>query len=296
MKKVSAWVWRVLPLVTLAGLARAAPPAPAPLDPEWTAPQPPFLIYGNTYYVGTRGLGAILITSRSGHILIDGTVAEAATQVAQHVRALGFDVHDIRLILNTHVHFDHAGGIAALQKATGAEVAASPWSAWVLRHGRLAADDPQYASLDRVPDKVANVRIIGDGQTLSAGTLRVTAHFTPGHTPGGTTWTWESCAQGRCLHVVYADSLSAISSPEFKFSRHPEALEQFQHSFAVLSGLPCDILLTPHPAASDMYERLAHRDGGAGAQAFVDANACRAYADSARGGLQRRLASEGQSP
>ncbi len=287
---------RLLILGAWAALACRAAPVPGASDPEWTAPQPPFLIYGNTYYVGTRGLSAILIISGAGHILIDGTLAEGASQVADHVRALGFDVHDIRLILNTHVHFDHAGGIAALQKASGAAVAASAWSAQVLRQGRAQADDPQYASLDRAPDQVAHVRVIRDGETLHVGALKVTAHLTPGHTPGGTSWTWQSCAQARCLQVVYADSLSAISAPEFRFSTHPQVLEQFRRSFALLSALPCDILLTPHPEGSAMFERLARRDSGTDPGAFINANACRAYADSARGGLERRLASEGQTP
>ena len=107
--------------------------------PEWTAPQQPFLIYGNTYYVGTRGLTSILITSSAGHVLIDGTVQEAAAQVADNIRALGFNLRDVRLILNTHVHFDHAGGLAALQKLTGATVTASPSSALVLQRGRSGA-------------------------------------------------------------------------------------------------------------------------------------------------------------
>jgi metallo-beta-lactamase class B len=273
----------------------AGTPPPNAVDPEWTARQVPFRIYGNTYYVGTRGLGSILITSSAGHILIDGTLAEGAAQVADNVRALGFSVHDIRLILNTHVHFDHAGGLAALQKASGAELAASPWSAQVLRQGRPAVEDPQYASLDRAPDKVAHVRVIHDGATLRVGALRVTAHFTPGHTPGGTSWTWESCAQQRCLHLVYADSLSAVSAPEFRFSAHPQVLEEFRKSFAVLSKLPCDILLTPHPDASGLYERLARRDSGADPQAFVNANACRAYVATARSRLERRMVTEAQS-
>ena len=277
----------------------AGTPAPQALDPEWTAHQAPFQVYGNTYYVGTRGLSSILITSSAGHVLIDGTLAEGAAQVADNIRALGFKMHDIRLILNTHAHFDHAGGIAALQKASGAEVAASPWSAQVLMQGRLAAQDPQYLSLSRAPDRVEHVRVIRDGEELRVAALRVRAHFTPGHTPGGTSWTWESCARQRCLHMVYADSLNAISAPEFKFSHsttYPQVLDDFRKSFAVLGALPCDILLSAHPDGSGMYERLARRDSGADPDAFINANACRTYVDSARSFLEQRIASEARSP
>jgi metallo-beta-lactamase class B len=300
----AASVWLVLSVGvalacgTTAGVA-APDPQPAAqsvLDAEWTAAQKPFRIYGNTYYVGTGGLSSILITSDAGHVLIDGTVQEAAAMVAGNVRALGFKVEDIRLILNSHVHFDHAGGIAALQKLSGAQVAASPASAQVLLQGHSGPDDPQYASLARGPDAVLHVRSIRDGETLAVGALRVTAHFTPGHTPGGTSWTWQACEQGRCLHMVYADSLSAISAPGFKFSHnsgYPQVLADFKKSLAVLDALPCDILLTPHPEVSDMFERLQRRDSG-DPDAFVNAGACRAYAASARENLQRRISSERQ--
>ncbi len=294
-RALRAWLLGAAALWALAARAGTAPG----VDPDWTARQAPFLIYGNTYYVGTRGLTSILITSAAGHVLIDGTLQEGAPLVAQNIRALGFKVADIRLILNTHVHFDHAGGLAALQRLSGATVAASPASARALMQGHSAPDDPQYASLARGPEPLAHVRVIQDGETLSVGPLRVTAHFTPGHTPGGTSWSWDSCAQPRCLHIVYADSLGAISAPDFRFSHstdYPQVLEDFRRSFAVLSALPCDILLTPHPDASDMYGRLARRDSGADPEAFIKPNACRAYAAAARANLERRLASEGQAP
>src|SRR5215813_653800 len=110
----------------------------------WNAPQQPFKIYGNTYYVGTHGLGSVLITSPAGHILIDGALAESVPQIVSHVRSLGFRVEDIKLIVNSHVHYDHAGGIAELQRLSGAHVAASEWSAAVLKTGGVAPDDPQH--------------------------------------------------------------------------------------------------------------------------------------------------------
>jgi metallo-beta-lactamase class B len=266
-----------------------------PSCPEWTVPQQPFRVYGNTYYVGTHALGAILIASDAGHVLIDGTVQEGAVQVAHNIRTLGFKVEDVRWILNSHAHFDHAGGMAALQRISGAQVAASASSARVLTQGHSGADDPQYASLTRGPDAIGQVRIIRDGETLVAGPLRVTAHFTPGHTPGGTTWTWQSCERSRCLNIVYADSLSAVSAPGFQFSHnagYPTVLEDFQRSFAVLNALPCDILLTPHPDVSATLERLRRRDSGSDPDAFINANACHEYAAGARADLQRRIAAE----
>ena len=306
----------VLIAVAMAGLVSAGHPAfggdgkgatgaliasPASHDcpkcPEWTVPQKPFKVYGNTYYVGTRELASILVTSSEGHVLIDGTVGQAVPQVAANIRALGFRVEDIRWILNSHDHFDHAGGIAALKRMSGAKVAASPPSAHVLSQGHSDPDDPLYGSLARGPEAIPDVRIIGDGDAISAGPLKLTAHFTPGHTPGGTSWTWQSCEKDRCLHIVYADSLSPVSSPSFKFTRsatYPRALEDFAHSFEVLSALPCDILLTPHPDFSDTLERLARREGGSDPDAFVDSTACRRYVEEARADLQKRVAQEGR--
>ena len=104
---------------------------------EWNKPQRPFLIFGNTYYVGPRGLSSILITSKGGHVLIDGALPESAAQVAANVRSLGFRIEDVKVILNSHVHFDHAGGIAELQRLSGARVIASKWSAGVMRKGSV---------------------------------------------------------------------------------------------------------------------------------------------------------------
>jgi metallo-beta-lactamase class B len=260
---------------------------------EWNQPQRPFRVFGNTWWVGTHGLGAILVTSPRGHVLIDGALPESAAQIEANIRALGFRIRDVKLILNTHAHFDHAGGIAALQRASGAAVAASPASAAVLERGASGPDDPQYGSLPGFT-AVRGVRVLADGETVRVGPLALTAHFTPGHTPGGTTWSWRSCEGDRCLDIVYADSQTPVSADGFLFSRnasYPNAVADFQRGFAVLERIPCDLLLTPHPAASRLWERLAARDAGS-ADGLVDPQACRAYAAAARQQLARRLESE----
>src|ERR1700758_5076199 len=145
------------------------------------ATQAPFRIYGNTYYVGVRGLSSILITSDQGHILIDGDLPESVPKISASIRSLGFRLEDVKLILNSHVHFDHAGGIAELQRLSGAEVVASPWSADVLRYGGVGRGDPQFGTIPGIKP-VARTRIIRDGETLRVGPLAVTAVFTPGHT------------------------------------------------------------------------------------------------------------------
>jgi metallo-beta-lactamase class B len=257
----------------------------------WNRPHAAFRIYGNTYYVGTDGLSSVLITSSTGHVLIDGALPESASRIVANIRSLGFRVEDVKLIVNSHVHFDHAGGIAELQKLSGARVAASPWTADVMKKGAVPRDDPQYGAI-RPITRVARVETIKDGDALSAGAVTVTAHLTPGHTPGGTSWTWQSCENGRCLNLVYADSLSPVSANGFRFSRRKEypSAEDFERSFSFLESTPCDILVTPHPDASGLWNRLEQR--ASGPDALVDPNACRVLAEKSREQLKKRLATE----
>ena len=269
----------------------AQEPAPCKQCAEWNISQQPVRIYGNTYYVGVHGLSSILITSPHGDILIDGDIAESAPKIAANVAALGFRMKDIKLILNSHVHHDHAGGIAELQRMSGAKVAASPSTAKALEQGHSGTDDPQYGIL--LPIKpVAHVKVIKDGQTLHVGSLALTAHFTPGHTPGSTSWTWQSCERERCLNIAYVDSLTAISAPGFHFSSKPNVRRDFEKSFVTVSALPCDILLTPHPDASDLWSRLERRDKGGEADALVDSMACKRLANLSRANFDKRLAQE----
>jgi metallo-beta-lactamase class B len=262
---------------------------------EWIAPQDPFAVYGNTYYVGTHGISAVLITSPAGHVLIDGGPTGASAQIAAHIRQLGFKVEDIRYILNGHEHFDHAGGVAALQKMSGATVLGSPASVEVLRTGQPDKRDAQYPSL-RPMDPVANTHAVRDGEVIKLGTTAVTAHFTPGHTAGATSWTWQSSESGKTMHMVYADSLTAVAAEGRSFSKnplYPNARADVEHSIATVDGLECDVLVSAHPEFAGLWERKA-RQPELGNAAFVDRGACRNYAASARAWLAKTLAAEAQ--
>jgi metallo-beta-lactamase class B len=262
---------------------------------EWNRPHEPFRVFGNSYFVGTTGLGAVLIASARGHVLIDGGLPQSAALIDTNIRALGFRTSDIKLIVNSHPHFDHAGGIHALQHASGARVAASPAAAGVIASGHLMPDDPQMKSGQPYPfARVTDVRVVKDGEILRVGDLAVTAHFTPGHTPGGTTWTWRSCEGARCLDLVYADSLTAVSDDGFRFTgdaAHPSIVDAFRRSVAIIAALPCDIVLTPHPGFVSMDRKLKERASGH-ADAFIDPRGCRTYANDARQHLDERIASE----
>ena len=268
--------------------------AHADLRADWNIPQQPFQVYGNTYYVGTHGLSSILITSPKGHVLIDGTLPEAVPQIVANIKSLGFRIEDVKLILNSHVHFDHAGGIADLQKLSGAKVAASSASAPVLRSGEVSNDDPQFGGLPKIT-AVANVSIVKEGETLKVATLALTAHLTPGHTPGGTSWSWRSCEQKHCINVVYADSLNPISAENYRYTdatRNPNGVQQLEKSHDVLSSLPCDVLLVPHPELADLFGKLELRKKDAAINPFIDASACKRYVELSREKLKARIATE----
>jgi metallo-beta-lactamase class B len=228
----------------------------------------------------------------AGLILVDGDLPQSAEQIVANIRALGFDPHAVRWILNSHAHFDHAGGIAALQRMTSAKVGASPAGARALRAGTATPDDPQagYGEAMRYPP-VKGVEPIADGATIQVGSAVVTAHHTPGHTPGGTTWTWRSCEGTRCADVVYADSLTAISAPGFRYTADPARVARFEKSIATVRALPCDILVPTHPSAGDLFEHAA-RSQHAGREVFFDRGACQAYADRAAASLRQRLVEE----
>ncbi|GAB2568956.1 subclass B3 metallo-beta-lactamase [Dyella jejuensis] len=269
--------------------AAAAASAADPYSREtWTQAQKPFRIYGNTYYVGSHGLGAILVTSPQGHVLIDSTLPENVAMIEANVRALGFRVRDIKLILNTHTHPDHAGGIAELAHDSGAQVAASAKSAKALRLGGDDPDDPQHG-LAKPYAKVTDVRIVTDGEVVTMGPLRLQMHAMPGHTPGSTGWTWRSCEGQRCLSMVYADSLSLLSNSHYRYAdpAHPERLLDFRHTLAVLRALPCDVLMTPHPPAS-FFDKAALIAPGK-PNPWVDPQACKAYAAQGQINLEQRV-------
>lgn len=253
-------------------------------DAGWDDPGPPFQVFGNTYYVGTCGIGSILITAEDGHVLIDSGTDKGADIIAANIRALGFDPADVEVLLMTHEHGDHIGGMARLQQVTGARLLASPPAAQALTSGKATKDDPQFVSDPGFqPARVDGQ--VHDGAPVTLGSLSLTPVQTPGHTPGATSWQWRSCEGTDCRIIVYADSLSPVSADSYRFSDHAVYLDDFRRSLARLTQLDCDILLTPHPSASAMRERLAKG-------ALEDGAGCKAYAADRGRLLDERLARE----
>ncbi len=252
---------------------------------DWDQPAPPVRIHGNTYLVGTCGISAILVTGSEGHVLIDAGTEKGAEVVAENIRQLGFRLGDIKYLLISHEHFDHVGGIARLQQLTGATLVASAPAEKVLNTGVPSTDDPQ-AGMHK-PFPAASVgRVIADGGEVRLHDMSLTAMTTPGHTPGALSWRWESCDGGVCRTMVYADSLSAVSRDDYRFSDHPDYVAAYRASIAKVAASRCEILLTPHPSASAMKERMT------GKQPLFDLAGCRNYAASLTKRLDERLAKE----
>ena len=253
---------------------------------EWDKPVPPVQIHANTFLVGTCGIAAILITGSAGHILIDSGTLAGADLIAANIHSLGLRLEDVRYLLHSHEHIDHVGGMARLQQLTGAQLIASPAAAAVFNSGAAGPGDPQ-AGLHK-PFPAARVdRVITDGEAVRLGNISLTAIATPGHTPGALSWHWGSCDGSNCLRMVYADSLTAISRDDYRFTDHPAYVAAFRAGLQRLAALDCDILLTPHPSGSDLVNRVAGR------APLVNPVACREYAAAAAKRLDERLAKEG---
>lgn len=253
----------------------------------WSDAAPPARIFGNTYYVGTCGIAVLLVTSAQGHVLIDGATEEAVPSILDNVRTLGFDPRDIRYIVGSHEHVDHMGGFAALKAATGAQIWASEAARQVIESGMVDAADPQHGAIPGMTPAPVH-GIVNDGRhiELADGAVRLTAVATPGHTSGGTSWTWQSCEAGRCVNFAYVDSLTAVSADAYRFTDHPERVAPFRATFDRVATMPCDVLVTPHPSFSNLFARLS------GTEPLVDPSACRTLSEAMRARLDARLARE----
>jgi metallo-beta-lactamase class B len=278
--------------ISLAGMmsisAASQPVAPDPV--KWMAPQAPVRLYGSTYLVGFADLNVAMIRTSAGLILVDGGAPQGAAQIEAHLRQLGMSIRQVKLILSTEPHYDHAGGIAALARDSGASVIASAPAGAVLRQGGGDPDDPQAAWLDRFPG-VAKVRAARDGAVIRLGDTAVTAHATPGHTLGSMSWSWRSCEGKACRTIVFGSSLNPIAADGWRFAdpAHRAFVDAFRGSFARVKALPCDLLIPSHPA-DDQAEKLARLRKARTPNPFLDRGACRRYAARAEAALDKKLA------
>jgi metallo-beta-lactamase class B len=306
--KATALIASVVPVSLLLASCVSTDSAPIPLSDArqqgqtlatactgrdgWSDPAPPARIFGNTYYVGTCGITVLLVTSAEGHVLIDGATDEAVPSILANIRALGFDPANIKYIVGSHEHLDHMGGFAALKAATGAKLMVSVAARDVVETGRTDVADPQYGVIPDMRPVAVDGTLIFDaepGMIVTGEPTRIMGlrpHLTPGHTAGGTSWTWRSCEGPNCATLAYVDSMTPVSGDTYRFADHPERVAPFRETFARVNRMPCDILITPHPGASNLFQRLS------GAEPLVDRDACRRLVHAMRQRLEDRLAKE----
>jgi metallo-beta-lactamase class B len=272
---------------------------------EWRAairlnrsiPDEPFRIADNLYYVGSTGVTSFLITGPEGDVLIDGGYPETAPLIIESVRKLGFDIRNVKVLLNTHAHADHAGGLRDLQRASNAQLWISEGDADVVVRGG-AGDHASYGPLaylgiGRFPAPHVDHRF-KDGDTIRVGPIALTAHITAGHTPGCTTWSFPLHDGARELLAVDVCSLSLL--PFMKFGKRESyrgIRSDFERSFGTLRRLPADIFLGSHSSFFDLARK--HREQAAAsdpAQPFIDPEGYRRYIDNAEKQFRKKLADE----
>ena len=234
------------------------------------APIPPRTLVSNIHYVGAVNVSSFLITTPAGHILLDTGFDGTVTNLQRSVEQLGFRVADIKFILSTHAHVDHVGGHAIMKKLTGAQVLASAADARTLESG--GADDFIPWPKDTILFKPVKVdRIVGDGEQLTLGGVTLTAHLTPGHTRGATTWTMDVTERGEVRHVVFFssttvnDGVRLLNNPLY-----PDLVSAYEATFAKLRRLPCDIFFGGHGTQFAMTAKFARLDRGEAASPFID--------------------------
>jgi metallo-beta-lactamase class B len=243
---------------------------------------PPFRIAGNLYYVGTRDVTAFLLAGDQGHVLIDAGLPRSAPLVEAGIAQLGFDVRDVKVLLNSHAHFDHAGGLAQLQRDSGAQLYASDADADEMLRG--GAGDPTLGWLSRIgigtfpPPRVDHR--VADGEVVRLGELALTAHLTPGHTRGCTTWTFPVRDGARTWQAVHVCSLTVLPVVSFDPESYPGMRADYERSVATLRALPGELFLSSHARFFDLEGKRAAQAAAADPAApFLDRPGYERYID-----------------
>lgn len=276
MKRIS-----LATLVAALGLA-----LPAHALPHDNDPVAPFKIGEGLYYVGASDITSFLIKTKDGLILIDGGYDTTAPQILANIRTLGFDPKQVKILLNTHAHLDHAGGLAQLKRETGATLYASRLDGELMARGGKGdfglGDAYGYAPIK--PD-----RVLADGQKVSLGGWTLTAHLTPGHTRGCTTWTFPVTVAGKARQALLLCSNSVLSMYRLAGREsYPGIAADYQRSYATWRSLPCEVFLGSHGMFFNLKAKRAALEAGK-SDAFVDPAGCKSYFDRSHAAFQAEL-------
>jgi metallo-beta-lactamase class B len=253
---------------------------------SWNQPVEPFRIADNLYYVAASDIASYLITTPAGHILIDGGFVETAPQIEANLVKLGFKVTDVEILLNSHAHFDHAGGLAALKARSGAKLFASAPDATLLESG--GKGDFRFGDEGQFPPVVVDRRL-ADGEAVTLGGATLTARLTPGHTRGATTWTFKAGS----FDVVLVSSASILDYRFVGKESYPGIAADFERTFAVLEALPVQIFLAPHGGFFDLAGKRERAASGMGLRnPWVDPAGYKAWVARAKGAFLAAVESQ----
>ena len=250
---------------------------------EWNRPVKPFRIIGNIYYVGAANVSSFYIKTPQGAILLDGGLPETPPVIEKSIAELGFSIKDVKILLNSHAHYDHCGGLADLKKHSGARMIASERDSRVLISAQGGAGEFPAVKVDRV---------IADKQTVQLGGVTLTAHITPGHTKGCTTWTMPVSEAGKTYQVVFYCSTSVVDKL-VNNRAYPNIVSDYERSFAELRTMPCDVFLAPHAGFFNLDEKRKQLDAGH-LDAFVDPTEMKKFVDESERAFHEQLEKERQ--
>ncbi|MEQ1761885.1 MAG: subclass B3 metallo-beta-lactamase [Pyrinomonadaceae bacterium] len=262
-------------------------------DRSWNQPVEPFRIAGNVYYVGANEITSYLITTPKGHIVLDGGFKETVPQIAANIVKLGFKVEDVKYLLNSQAHYDHAAGLADLKSLTRAKLLASVEDAKLLARG--GKDDPNFGDRYLFEPAIAD-KTFADGWKLKLGGATMTANITPGHTPGCTTWTTTANEAGKDLNVIFVCSTTAPGYKLVGNEKYPNIASDFENTFKRLRGQKVDIFLSAHAGQFRMDEKLSAMRGGAKTNPFIDPKGYLEFVDATEKAFRDRLASQSVKP
>jgi metallo-beta-lactamase class B len=271
---------RLLPLL-LVGFAAFAQSDPT--SRSWNQPVEPFRIAGNIYYVGATDVTSYLITTPKGHIVLDAGFVETTPMILANIRKLGFRVEDVKILIASHAHYDHVGGLAELRRVTGAKLYASRRDLPQLARG--GTDDPQFGNRFLFPPVVAD-HIVEDGSVVTLGGMKLVARITPGHTPGCTTWTARVREGKRMLDVVFVGSPTVPAGYRLIGNhRYPDAVADYRRQFEILEKLPCDVFLASHGNFFGLLEKIRDK------RSFIDPDGYRTFVASMKKAFESKVES-----
>jgi metallo-beta-lactamase class B len=260
-------------------------------NPEWTTNHKPFRVIGNVFYVGSKDLASYLITTSQGDILINSNLTSSVPQIRQNVEALGFHFKDIKILLISHGHWDHAAGSAEIKRLTGARYMVMDSDVPVVESG--GKDDFHYGSEAGSQFPATKVdRVLHDGDEVKLGGVVLVAHKTAGHTKGCTTWTMKVREDAKTYDVVIVGSPNVNTGYKLAGNTaYPTIAQDYEQTFRTLKSLPCDVFLGAHGGYFGMDAKFARMKAG-GPNPFVDPEGYKSYVAEREQTFRKELAKQ----